>query len=416
MVCNPADDRKCWEGLVDKVFVGRQPIYSDGVDVFAYELLSRNDELNCAAFTDGDRATAELTLNAFVEIGLDKVVGPNIAFVNVTRKFLLSEYCSSLPKERVVLEISADTTFDQPLLDALTRLSEQGYTIALDNFVYRDELQPVLAIAKIVKIDIRAMDHQTIAKQAAVREFGVKLLAQKVETHEEYQYCRLLGFDYYQGYFFCRPQIVSHGKIPANRLSTLHLLARLNDPNVTMDKLELAVGQNLAISYRILRYLNSPLFCLPRRIESLRHGVALVGTRLISEWASMMLLDTIAEKPQELIITSMVRAHMCRQLGAAMRQRNVDQFFTVGLFSLVDALMDRPMTEILRMLPLVDEIKNAITRREGAMGTALKCAEAYERCKWDQISCGDVGDNEIREAYLSSIAWARAITEKVLVA
>ena len=157
---------------MDKVFVGRQPIYRDGVDVFAYELLSRDDELNCAAFTDGDRATAQLTLNAFVEIGLDKVVGPNIAFVNVTRNCLLSDYCSSVPKERVVLEVPADTTFDQPLLDTLTRLSKEGYSIALDNFVYREELRPVLAIANIVKIDIRGMDHQTIARQTAVRRNG----------------------------------------------------------------------------------------------------------------------------------------------------------------------------------------------------------------------------------------------------
>jgi EAL and modified HD-GYP domain-containing signal transduction protein len=399
---------------VDKAFVGRQPIYRDGVDVFAYELLSRDDELNRAAFTDGDRATAQLLLNTFVEIGLDQVVGPNIAFVNVTRDFVLSEYCVLLPKARVVLEIAANTTIDQPLLDALSRLSKAGYSIALDNFRYRDELRPLLSIANIVKIDIQAMDRKTVATQTSVREFGVKLLAQKVETHEEYEYCRQLGFDYYQGYFFCKPQVLSQGKIPANRLSTLHLLARLNDPDISMDKLELAVGQNLAVSYRILRYLNSPLFCLPRRVESLRHGIALVGTRLISEWASMILLQSIEDKPRELMVTSMIRAHMCRQLGAAMRQRNLDQFFTAGLLSLIDALLDRQMAEILKNLPLVDEIKDAISNRKGLMGEALQCVEAYERCDWDRISCVDIDDSKIREAYLSSVAWARAVTEEVL--
>jgi EAL and modified HD-GYP domain-containing signal transduction protein len=399
---------------MDKAFVGRQPIYRDGVDVFAYELFSRDNELNRAAFTDGDRATAELLLNTFVEIGLDQVVGPNIAFVNVTRNFVLSEYCALLPKGRVVLEIGVDTTVDQPLLDALSRLSKTGYSIALDNFVYRDELLPLLSIASIVKIDIRAMDLPAIAMQTSVRDLGVKLLAQKVETHEEYRYCKQLGFDYYQGYFFCKPQIVSQRKIPANRLSTLHLLAKLHDPQISIAELELAVGQNLAISYRILRYLNSPMHALPRQVESLRHGIALVGTRLISHWASMILLESIEEKPRELMITSMVRAHMCRQLGAAMHQRNLDQFFTAGLLSLVDAVVDRPMTEVLELLSLVDDIKDAILHRKGIVGAALKCVEAYERCDWDQTACGNLDGSKIREAYLSSVGWSRAITEEVL--
>jgi EAL and modified HD-GYP domain-containing signal transduction protein len=403
-----------WRLVVDKAFVGRQPIYRDGVDVFAYELFSRDSELNRVAFTDGDRATAQLLLNTFVEIGLDQIVGPKFAFVNVTRNFVLSEYCASLPKGRVVLEIEADTTADQPLLEALSRLSKAGYSIALDNFVYRDDLRPLLEIADIVKIDIRGIEPAAIARQMSVRELGIKLLAQKVETHQEYEHCKQLGFDYYQGYFFCKPQIVSQGKMPANRLSTLHLLAKLHDPQITMDKLELAVGQNMAISYRILRYLNSPLFCLPRRVESLRHGIALVGMRLISEWASVLLLESIEEKPRELMITSMIRAHMCRQLGTGMRQKNLDQFFTAGLLSLIDAVMDRPMPEILRMLPLVDDIKNALSQRQGAMGAALKCVEAYERCDWDHTSCGDLDESKIREAYLTSVSWARTVTEQVL--
>jgi c-di-GMP phosphodiesterase len=399
---------------VDKAFVGRQPIYKDGVNVFAYELFSRNSELNQAAFTDGDRATAELLINTFVEIGLDQLVGPNTAFVNVTPNFLLSEYCTMLPKQRVVLEISPDTAMDERLFQALCRLKKFGYSFALDNFIYQDELRPLLEIADIVKIDIRGMDAPAIAKQMSVRELGVKLLAQKVETHQGYQFCKQLGVDYYQGYYFCKPQIVSTGKIPANRLSTLHLLAKLHDPNITIDKLELAVGQNLAISVRILRYLNSPLFSLPRRVESLRHAIALVGMRLISEWASSILLESIEEKPQELMITSMIRAHMCRQLAGEMRQKNPDQFFTAGLLSLVDAVIDRPMTEILKSIPLVDDVKNAILKREGAMGAALNCVEAYERCDWDRTSCGDLDESRIRQAYLSSVGWARAITEKVL--
>jgi EAL and modified HD-GYP domain-containing signal transduction protein len=400
---------------VEKVFVGRQPIYRDGVEVFAYELLSRQSELNQAAFTDGDKATAQVLMNTFVDIGLDQVVGPHLAFVNVTRNFVLSDYCESLPKDRIVMEIAGDTIVDKPLLGALSRLSKLGYSIALDNFVYRDDLRPLVELAEIVKIDVQAMDHNGVASQAqALEEFGVKLLAQKVETHLDYEFCRKLGFDYFQGYFFCKPQILSESKIPFNRLSTVHLLAKLQDPQISIDELERAVGQNLAVSYRILRYLNSPMGAMPRKIESLRHAIGLVGTRLISNWASLILMEAIEEKPRELMITTMVRAHMCQQLAAASRQKNPDQFFTVGLLSLLDTLMDRPMPEALNALPLVDEVKDALLQHKGPMAEALECVEAYERCDWAQTAFAKLDEKKIREAYLSSLAWTRTVTRELV--
>src|SRR5437867_4242672 len=178
---------KVFQGrFVEKVFVGRQPIYRDGVEVFAYELLSRNSELNRAAFTDGDKATAQLLLSALIDIGLDQVVGANLAFVNVTRNFLLTEYCASLPKDRIVLEIVGDTIVDEPLLKALCRLSETGYSIALDNFVYADKLRPLVELANVVKVDVQSLPRQMVAAQMDVlRDFDVKLLAEKVETHDD---------------------------------------------------------------------------------------------------------------------------------------------------------------------------------------------------------------------------------------
>lgn len=399
-----------------KVFVGRQPIYRDGIDVFAYELLSRDSELNRAAFLDGDRATAQVLLNTFIDIGLDQVVGPNLAFVNVTRNFVLSDYCLSLPKGRVVLELDQDTTCDGPLMEALLRLSRSGYSIALDNFIYRDELRPLLALADIVKVDVQALGSEGVASQVqALREFEVKLLAQKVESHEDYAYCRDLGFDYYQGYFFCKPQILSErAKIPFNRLSTLRLLVKLQHPEISLDELEIAVGQDVAISYRILRYLNSPAHALQRQVESIRHAISLVGTRLISNWASLILLDAIEDKPRELMVTAMVRAHMCQQLGVAMSYRNLDQFFTVGLLSLLDAILDRPMPEALQELPLIDEVKGALLEKSGPLGAALGCIQAYEQADWDNTSCGDLDERSIRDAYLRSVNHTRDYVAEVV--
>jgi c-di-GMP phosphodiesterase len=400
---------------VEKVFVGRQPIYRDGVDVFGYELLSRDSELNRADLSDGDKATARLLLNTFLDIGLDQIVGPHLAFINVTRNFLFSEYCESLPKGRVVLEVASGTEVDTAFLERLSHLSRSSYCIALDNFIYDENLRPLVELSDIVKLDTQTLDRDTIAQQVrALRAYEVKLLAQKVETHEDYEYCKQLGFDYFQGYFFCKPQVVAETKIPTNRLSTLHLLAKLQDPRINVQDLEHAVGQDLAISYRILRYLNSPMLAMPRKIESLRHAIMLVGTRLICHWASLLLVEAIEDKPRELMMTTMVRAHMCQQLGAAMRQTNLDQFFTVGLFSLIDALVDRPMSEALKVLPLVDEVKDALLQRKGLMGKALDCVEAYERCDWEHTTCETLDEKNIQEAFLSSVAYARKVTGELV--
>src|SRR5262249_6947034 len=189
-------------------------------------------------------------------------------------------------------------------------------------------------LADIVKINIRTSSRTAIARQVhALRSFNVKLLAEQVETHEDYQFCKDLGFDYFEGYFFCKPQISDDVRLTSNRLSIVHLLSKLQDPAISLEELEHAVGQDLAMSYRILRYLNSPINALPRRVDSIRHAISLVGTNLIRQWASVIWLESIEDKPRELMTMSMIRAHMCQQLGAAMNCKNVDQFFTVGLLS-----------------------------------------------------------------------------------
>jgi EAL and modified HD-GYP domain-containing signal transduction protein len=398
-----------------KAFVGRQPIYRDGVEVFAYELFSRTDELNQVSSMTGDTARAADLLKEFIDIGLDRVASPHPAFVNVTRDFILSDYLSAIPKETVVMQIAGNTPADPDLLTALSHLSHSGYSIALDNFVYRDELRPLAERAGIIKLNVRGQDRGTLSKQLeAVRSLKVKTLAEGVETHEEYQNCKDLGFDYFEGYFFCRPQLSGDHHLPSNRLSTLRLLSRLQDPEITLEELEHVVGQDVAMSYRILRYLNSPINALPRKIESIRHAISMIGTGLIRQWASVIWLESIEDKPRELMVMSMIRAHMCQQLAATMYCKNVDQFFTVGLLSFLDALLDRPMATIMEELPLINPVKDALLHRSGVMGTALSCAEAYERCDWDQTVCMNLDEKKIRDAYLSSVVWARDVLQELV--
>src|SRR5207253_6247766 len=195
------------------------------------------------------------------------------------------------------------------------------------NFVDGGQIGPIAEFTDIAKIDVQAENYEAVVRQfISLRQFDVKLLAENVETRDDYEFCRKLGFDFYQGFFFCKPDVATHKKIPFNRLSTLHLLAKLQDPDISPRDLERAVAQNLAITHKVLRYLNSPAVSFPKKIESIRHAVMLVGTRLLSHWASLAMLESIEDKPRELMVTAMVRANMCRKLGAALRQKNVAQF------------------------------------------------------------------------------------------
>jgi EAL and modified HD-GYP domain-containing signal transduction protein len=397
-----------------KSFIARQPICKRGGEVAGYRLLCQDSELAEPAFKDGNVSQAKALVNSFVDVALDKVAGQNRAFVPVTRDFLLSPFAESLPKKRVVLEIPAGTLVDQPLVDAVARLSKKGYWVALDGFVDVDQTKPLAEFTKLAKLDVRAADWDAVVTQfLALKKLGLNVVARNVDTPEEYEFTAKLGFDLYEGSFFCKPDPALHRQIPFNRLSTIYLLTKLQDPDISPRELEHAVGQDVAITYRVLRYLNSPAHAFPKKIESIRHAVALVGTSLLSNWASAALLGSIENKPRELMVTGIVRAHMCQQLGAAMNQKNTAQFFTVGLLSVVDALLDRPLRDALLLLPVADAIKDALLHHEGLMGEALSCIKSYERGDWSNTRCGTLSEKTIGDAYLSSLMLARSITQEL---
>ena len=392
-------------------FVGRQPIYGRSIDVFAYELLFRNNEVNRASFTDGNAATAQVMLNTFVEIGLDHIVDHHLAFINLTRDFVLGNYCIALPKDRVVLEVLENMGVDQELIDALNRLSGLGYRIALDDFVYHESLKPLVELADFIKVDVLELDRKTVARHVEIlRQYPVKLLAEKVETHEEFEFCRDLGFDYFQGYFFCKPNVISVKPMPANRMAVLALLTQLQNPTIEISQLERIFQEDLSLGSQVLRYINSAFFEMPKHIDSIDQAVSMVGTDRLRMWASLLMLARIEEKPVELFVTAIVRARMCEQLALAHHVPDVDQYFTVGLFSILDGLLDQSMDDIIPTLPLEREIRQALLNRQGALGMTLDCVLAYERGDWDTVLCHGFEVETVKAAYLEAISWTSYIT------
>lgn len=389
------------------VFVGRQPIYNRKLEVFAYELLFRADVNNYAVFDDADQATSQVILNTFMEIGLENIVGDKLAFINFTRTFILGSYLFPFPQARIGLEILEDIRVDASIIESVRKLSAQGYLIVLDDFVYHDDLRPLLEMADIIKLDILALGHAGVLEHLDIlKNYEVDMLAEKVETQDDFEFCKKLGFNYFQGYFFCQPNVIKGQRIPVNRLATLQILAKLQDPDTGMQELEALVSQDVSMSYKLLRCVNSSVYGLPIRVESISHALMVLGHQGLKAWASLIALSSIDDKPHELLQTALIRAKMCELLAVAMQRSNKEPFFTVGLFSVLDALMDVPMWELLNSLSVSADINQALLHQQGELGAILRCVLAYERGDWDNVNCPGLTHEQITHAYLEAVSWA----------
>jgi c-di-GMP-related signal transduction protein len=269
-------------------------------------------------------------------------------------------------------------------------------------------LKPLLALADYVKIDFRSETSATLVQQIDIlKDFKVKLLAEKVETQEEFELAKELGFGYFQGYFFCRPKIVDAERIPVNKLATLRLVARLQDPDLSTKELETLISQDLALSFKLLRYINSAAVSLTCPIDSVAHAAQMVGTRRIRAWASTIMLTAVESQSRELTVTAMVRGTMAERLATTLKLSKPDACFTIGLFSVVDALLGIPMDKALELLPLSDEIRDALLYQRGSMGQILRCILAYENGSWSEARCGDLDAETISVCYLESLTDTR---------
>jgi c-di-GMP-related signal transduction protein len=388
------------------IFVGRQSIYDDSSEIVAYELLFRDGETNAANFTDGDSATCQVLLNTLIDIGIDEIAGPKDVFVNFTRSFLSGECPIPFDADRFVIEILEDVVVDDELIEDVKKLSQRGYRIALDDFIHREEFEPLLEIVDIVKIDLLLLDKPSIkAHVNRLRKYPVKLLAEKIDTIEMFDFCKDLGFDLFQGYFLSEPNIVQGQRIAQNRLAILQLLAKLQDPKSDAEEIESLVCQDVSLSYRLLRYVNSSAVGARGKIESISQAIVLLGLNRLRTMIAMMMLAGIEDKPQSQLKMALMRAMTTKLLGRELGRCDQESAFMVGLFSALDVLMDSPLDNMLKDLPLADEVRVALLEHGGAMGDALNCTLALERADWSAAKCKGLKPQQVQNAYIESLAW-----------
>jgi c-di-GMP-related signal transduction protein len=388
----------------ESVYLGRQPILDRDGALHAYELLFRDSPENRARISDDVQATAHVVARTVGEIGLSAVLGDYRGYVNMNRDLLFDDIVLIMPPERFVLEILESVTFDAKLFKRLRQLRNAGFHIALDDVVELTEpLLEALPYVDIVKIDFLATDPGHLPELAAVlRQLGKTLLAEKIETHQDFEQARELGFELFQGYFFARPQVLATRRSNPSRAALLRLLSVLSgEPGIIQLEAELKRNPNVVV--QLLRLANSSAFALGRQVSSLREAIAATGTRQISRWTQLLLYADGRNLPwrsDPLVQLVGTRARFMELAARAMRPSDdvfADAAFMTGIFSLVQVVVDMPPVEILELLQLSGEIRAAIVDGQGPLGMLLRISQAAERGDAPEVdlSIGAVEESEV---------------------
>lgn len=387
------------------IALARQPIVDSRLAVMGYELLyRRNAGAIHADVIDGVGATAQVISASLFEFGMENIVGSNKAFINFPRTYLLSSNDMPINKDNVVIEVLEDAGFDAVLLSSLRRLVKAGCSIALDDFVFESKLTPFVELADYIKLDVLALGHDDLHKQVdALRGFDVKIIAEKVETWEDYQFCRLLGIEYFQGYFFEKPEIITSKASKVNSITLLQLMSSLlNTSSLSVDELERIVSQDAGLVHKLLRYLNSPSTGLVASVDSVRLAIMLIGVDHLKYLTNILLMSEMVGDKHVLLEQIMLRAKHAELFAEGRGYNNQDKYFLAGMLSMMDVCTGMKLDEVLGELPLPNEFINAIVHRSGRVGNTLDLVENYAN-KHTIKNQQDFDD--LKTTYLAGIKW-----------
>ncbi len=397
------------------VYVARQPIFDKNMNVFAYELLYRSEE-GFNDDKDGNQKTGEVVFNTLVNLGLDNMLGGKKAFINFTKETIDDELPKMFSNDILVVEILEDVIPDDMFMEQCRMLKQQGYVLALDDFDSSYTYEDVVGLVDIIKVDFLST---TVRERAELiskyNRFNVKFLAEKVETKDEFEEAIKLGYDYFQGFFFSKPVLVSGNDFRMFNNTYLLLLSELNKAEPSYDLLEDIVKKDFSITFKLLKLVNSAAFYSRNRITTIRHALTMLGFKELKKWFSLLMIRDVGDdQPKELTRMSLIRAKM---LEAMIKQTELKQYasegFLIGLLSLADVILDRRMDEIIVDIPLDEEIIHALYRDPGLFTDLLIVTEKYEKGDWTDIKVliepYRMDFLDVSNYYLEAIDWVNII-------
>lgn len=399
---------------MEEVFVARQPIFDRALRVYGYEILFRRSSLeNFFSHPDPDEAATRVIHDSLNVFGLDVLAQDRRIFFNVTRSVLVENLVRMLPRERTVVELLETVSPDPEVIEACRSLKAAGYTLALDDFVVYPGCEALLDLADIVKVDFLVSPSAARAElPARYRREGLLFLAEKVETAEDFREALELGYDLFQGYFFRRPEILAAREIPTTETNYLRLLQAVAQEPIDFGRVEEIVKHDVSLSVRLLRFLNSAFFNWRSQVTSIKQALVLLGERALRKWVALVAVTGLsADRPEELVVTALLRARFCEELAqrAGLNGESID-LFVAGLLSALDSLLGKPLPDLLRELGVPAALRDTVLGGAGPGGSVFRLAVAYETGRWEDAasiarSLG-LDEQELPALYRDAVAWA----------
>lgn len=394
-------------------YAARQPILDIDKNLFAYELLFRDGVSNVFPDIDEDEATSRIVEGSQVSFGIEDFTDNKPAFINFTLETILKKYPSMMAPEAVVVEILETVQPGKRLLAAVKELKQQGYVIALDDYEHKPVWKHFYPYVDIIKFDLRAMSLTEIANILTELKphTHIDMLAEKVETLEEFEQCKTLGFKYFQGYFFSKPELVKAKNLSPAQMTLAELLYETSNPEINLPKVTQIFERDINLSYKLLRYTNSAAFKRRAEISTIKQALVVLGQHELKKFLSLLFAAQVNDsKPDELLKMAMVRARFCELLAGSTSQIDSAMAFLTGMMSLIDAILDESIEKIMEQLPLAAEIKLALIKGQGDLAKLLKLSIAFEKGDWvleSQLeSTLKLSDSQIAAKYADAINWA----------
>ena len=406
-------------------FIARQPVFNKKKNVIGYELLFRNGFKNFfnAISSDPDSATMEVIEHYFFQVGLFNLVRDKRGFINFTKNIIEKEIPLLLPNDKIIVEIPKDIDVDEKTLQKIKKLKEKKYLISLDNFVFQKNLLKLLDLADIIKIDFLIVQSEKERKEVIetlkIKYPNCKFLAEKVETIEDFETANKLGYNYFQGFFFSKPKIITGKQIPQNRLIFLQLMKEIGKEDLDFDKIYDIIKKDVGLSVKLLKYINSPFFGFRNEVKSLKHALALLGEHELKKWVSLvMLFGVTPQKHLEMSRFLLVRARFMELLSNFSNNLKMfqDQLFFTGLMSGVDVILQIPIEDILNEISVSNLIENALVSpdcKDNILRQCLNLILYYENALWDDVDeiASNIGlnSNDIANIYMKATEWTDKI-------
>lgn len=390
-----------------EIYIARQAILDSSLKVYGYELLARSDDRVNINNLPSDIATSRVLSEVFNQFGLAAIVDDRIAVIKLSKRSLLEQIIDGLPRNKVLMEINDTFLGDDTVMEEIRRQKSQGARFIYNNYTLTSNAEKLLPYCDVVKIDVKNAEPIILEHLInSLEPFGVKPLADKVETYEVLEMCKRVGFKLFQGYFLYEPRVLKSHGMATTKTNLLQLLRELNKPDITVDELEEIISRDVTLSYKLMRYIESASIMAKKQVSSIRSGIVYLGMEAIRNWASIIAMSSVVDKPVELVNQSLIRARMCQLLAERSKVDEPNSYFLAGLFSTLDALLDMPMEDIVKHMPVIDEVKNALLNSGGDINTILQQTLNYERGNWLALQTEDVHGSAASDAYLKSVNWA----------